>query len=172
MARVAPAWCNLWAIPQAMERLLASPKTTAVLPARLIMLALVLQGPRTGLIWDCRGGMPDPPIPRISVTKRISAAQVDEFDLAGGLTEEAGAEALEFLDGIGGEAGYLRGRDLRGRDLRGRDLRGGRGELADGGLGGGFGGVDDRHAGGHGAGDERPQQRGMGAAHDQRDRQT
>ena len=30
-------------MPQAMERLLASPKTTAVLPARLIMLSVFLQ---------------------------------------------------------------------------------------------------------------------------------
>src|SRR5208337_733055 len=48
MARVAPASCSLWAIPQAIERLLASPKTTAVLPARLIMLAFFLHGPFRG----------------------------------------------------------------------------------------------------------------------------
>jgi hypothetical protein len=32
-------------MPQAMERLLASPKTTAVLPARLIMLFFLPPGP-------------------------------------------------------------------------------------------------------------------------------
>jgi hypothetical protein len=31
-----------------MERLLASPKTTAVLPAKLIMLVHFLHGPRSG----------------------------------------------------------------------------------------------------------------------------
>src|SRR5580658_7973642 len=62
MARVAPAWWSLWAMPQAMERLLASPKTTAVLPARLIMLSLVLHGPAR---W-ARG----------RATFRISAARV------------------------------------------------------------------------------------------------
>src|SRR5450631_1120417 len=48
MANVAPAACSFWAIPQAIERLLASPKTTAVLPAKLIMLAFFLQGQCTG----------------------------------------------------------------------------------------------------------------------------
>src|SRR5271157_524773 len=48
MARVAPASCSFWAMPQAMERLLASPKTTAVLPARSIMRANFLQGPCLG----------------------------------------------------------------------------------------------------------------------------
>jgi hypothetical protein len=33
-------------MPQAMERLLASPKTTAVLPAKSIMLSFVLHGLR------------------------------------------------------------------------------------------------------------------------------
>src|ERR1035438_1088329 len=46
MASVAPAACSFWAMPQAMERLFASPKTTAVLPAKSIMLVLFLEGPR------------------------------------------------------------------------------------------------------------------------------
>ena len=33
-------------MPQAIERLLASPKTTAVLPDKSIMLVLFLDGPR------------------------------------------------------------------------------------------------------------------------------
>jgi hypothetical protein len=40
--------------------------------------------------------MPDPPTHRVSATKRISAAQVHEFDFAGRAIEEAGAEALEL----------------------------------------------------------------------------
>jgi hypothetical protein len=47
-------------MPQAMDRLLASPKTTAVLPARLIMLSLFLHGRRE---W-----LPDRAISRISAT--------------------------------------------------------------------------------------------------------
>src|ERR1039458_4322082 len=42
MARVAPASWSFWAMPHAMERLLANPKTTAVLPAKLIMLLWTL----------------------------------------------------------------------------------------------------------------------------------
>ena len=38
---------------------------------------------------------------------RISAAQVHEFDLAGGAAKKAGTEALELLDGIGSEAADL-----------------------------------------------------------------
>src|SRR5258706_14717989 len=38
MARVAPASESFWAMPQAMLRLLARPKTTATLPLRSIML--------------------------------------------------------------------------------------------------------------------------------------
>jgi len=40
----------------------------------------------------------------------ISAAEVDEFDCAGGATEEAGAETLEFFGGVGGETTDLSGR--------------------------------------------------------------
>src|SRR5215469_2954969 len=39
MARVAPASESFWAIPQAILRLLARPKTTATLPFRSIMCA-------------------------------------------------------------------------------------------------------------------------------------
>ena len=35
------------------------------------------------------------------------SAEVDEGDGAGGLAEEAGAEALKFFDGIGGEEAEL-----------------------------------------------------------------
>src|SRR5690348_14849546 len=37
MASFAPAWWSFWAMPQEMERLLASPKTTATRPSRLSM---------------------------------------------------------------------------------------------------------------------------------------
>src|SRR5581483_12472403 len=43
MARLAPAACSFCAMPQAMERLLASPNTTAVLPARSIILFFFLR---------------------------------------------------------------------------------------------------------------------------------
>src|SRR5579863_6062610 len=49
MASVAPAACNFCAMPQAMERLLASPKTTAVLPAKSIILLLFLQVLKQGI---------------------------------------------------------------------------------------------------------------------------
>jgi hypothetical protein len=37
-----------------------------------------------------------------------SAAEVDEFDLADGALQKAGTEALEFVNGVGGEAANLR----------------------------------------------------------------
>src|SRR5271157_1454065 len=122
MARVAPAACSFWAMPQAMERLLASPNTTAVLPARLIMLSFFLHGPCSGLVRLLRG-MPDQPIHRISanISRRASSAQIDQLDLAGRAAQEAGAEALEFVDGVGSEAANL---ELRARVHRGRVLRG------------------------------------------------
>ena len=41
------------------------------------------------------------------------AAEIDEGDGAGGLAEEAGAEALEFFDGVGGEEAKLGRRSKR-----------------------------------------------------------
>ena len=63
MARVAPASESFWAMPQAMLRLLARPKTTATLPVRSIMLERipfrcgcdVKDSSRGGLVL-CAGG--------------------------------------------------------------------------------------------------------------------
>ena len=67
MARVAPASWSFWAMPQAMERLLASPKTTAVLPAKLIMLLECLQL----LVPKGKRGAPPP----FRITEQICAPQ-------------------------------------------------------------------------------------------------
>src|SRR5258708_17703632 len=97
MARVAPAAWGFWAMPQAMERLLASPKTTAVLPARLIMLSCS----STARVQF--GKMPGRPSSRLTVTFRDSAAEVDEFDSADGATKETGAEAFKLFYRVAGE---------------------------------------------------------------------
>src|ERR1035438_619923 len=156
MAMVAPASCSFWAMPQAMERLLASPKTTAVLPARLIILAFFLQGPRFGEAEPTG-------LKNISYKEDIvyPAAHIDQFDLASGLVEKAGAEALKFLDGISGKAADL---DLRGRRMFFCVLQV---EEERGSLGGGLGGIDDVHSGGNGAFNQRAQQRVVRAAEDQ-----
>src|ERR1035438_5420738 len=151
MARVAPASWSFWAIPQAMERLLASPKTTAVLPARLIMLSFILQGPGKG--------ERDQPNNRISAGKGISAAEVDKLDAADGAAKKAGAEALEFLDGVGGETieDGVRGVDGVSGVEAGT-------ETAQGDLSGGFGGVDDTHSCRCGLLDQRAEEGGGGAS--------
>src|SRR3569833_433894 len=103
MARVAPAAESFWAMPHAMDRLLASPNTTAVLPDRLIMLFPV--PPRLAYgVGSCRANR----FLGYQVEFGASAAQVHQLNLAGGPAEEAGAEALELVDGIGGEAVDLR----------------------------------------------------------------
>src|SRR5579863_7801570 len=91
MASRAPAACSFCAMPQAMERLLARPKTTAVLPARLIMPVVpsVLR-----------------PLLRIPVAI-ASAAEIDEFDPAHGAAEKTRAQALKLLDRVGGKAADL-----------------------------------------------------------------
>ncbi len=93
----------------------------------------------------------------------VSAAEIDELDLADGAAEEAGAEALEFFHRVGGEAGDLW---LALQVLQMRAASALAVDEMDGGVGGGFGGVDDAHAGGDGALDERAQKRVMGAAQD------
>src|ERR1700756_1755327 len=96
MASVAPAACSFWAMPQAMERLLASPKTTAVLPAKSIIFSCFLQvGVR---------GVEGQPFLRISAVFGASAAQVDQFNVADGTLEKARTEALEFIHRVGCEA--------------------------------------------------------------------
>ena len=78
-------------MPQAMERLLASPKTTAVLPARSIILAFFLQGPRFGKTDTYR-------------LNRISASEVDKLNISDGPAKKAGTKALKLLNRIRGEA--------------------------------------------------------------------
>ena len=92
----------------------------------------------------------------------MSAAEVNQFDFAGGAAEKAGAEALELLNGIGSEATDL---VLRGRRSFLRSLPA---EEAHGGVGSGFGGVDNLHASRDRSIQERAQQRIVGAAEDQR----
>ena len=81
-----------------------------------------------------------------------SAAEVDEFDFANGTAEEAGTEALELFDGVGGEAmdfsglGFVDGAAGWARPLI---------EVGSG-FGGSLGGVDDFHSLWNGLLDERP----------------
>src|SRR6516225_7550334 len=107
MARAAPAACSFWAMPQAMERLLASPKTTAVLPARSIIAFCFLR-------VRC-GDVDGQPFLRISAVSGASAAQVDQFDFTHRTLEKARSEAPEFIYGIGGET--ANGRRARRRIL-------------------------------------------------------
>src|ERR1039457_2717571 len=137
MARVAPASWSFWAMPQAMERLLASPKTTAVLPAKSIMLILFLGGPCSGLC----GEVPGPPHFRISAGARPLAPKVDQIDGADRAAEEAWAEALDLFDGVGSEepedwmdwCWVWRGAEVLA-------------QMHDKFVGRGFGGIDDPHA--------------------------
>ncbi len=86
------------------------------------------------------------------------------MDVSYGAAEEAGAEALEFFDGVGGEAADL----CRLVIVGGAAWFGAAVDEARGGFGGGFGGVDDLHAGGDGLFDERAQKGVVGAAEDER----
>src|ERR1700733_4157251 len=111
MASVAPAACSFRAMPQAIERLLASPKTTAVLPARLIILLLFLQISPSGPRAMDRA---TEPLHRISASRvttclRVSPAQVDKFHFAYGPLQEPRAKAFELFHRIGGEAANLSG---------------------------------------------------------------
>ena len=65
------------------------------------------------------------------------AAQIHESDFGDGLAEEVGAEALKFLDRVGGIEGAGGGAGRRGRE-EGGDQGGS-------GASGGFGGVNDGH---------------------------
>src|SRR5277367_1295866 len=108
MASVAPASCSFWAMPQAMERLLASPKTTAVLPAKLIMLCRFLRNSGS------KGKTAEPP-PCVRISERISApelrspqcatavsaAEVDQFNMSHRPAQELRPQPFEFLHGIG-----------------------------------------------------------------------
>ena len=101
-------------MPQAMERLLASPKTTAVLPAKSIMLAFVLHDPYSGV--------PDQPFSRISAP--ISATQIDQPNLAHRSSQKARAQPLEFLHRVGrkkAEDRIIRGGPSAARRGRGRE---------------------------------------------------
>ena len=87
------------------------------------------------------------------------------MDVAYGAAEEAGAEALEFFDGVGGEAAEARigwSLSVVPRGLARPLMR--RAAV----VGGGFGGVDDLHAGRDGSFDERAQERVVGASEDER----
>src|SRR6266568_2133309 len=91
MARVAPAVCSFWAMPQAMERLLASPKTTAVLPAKSIMLVVFLQCLHS--VWEVER----------QPSSRISAVTLESAAVAGTpgflCFNSFGASAPECMDG-------------------------------------------------------------------------
>ena len=87
MASVAPAACSFWAMPHAMERLLASPKTTAVLPAKSIMLILFLDGPRDvrrscgqPLEYQPEFGRDGPGDPALA--PGVQPPKIDQLDLA------------------------------------------------------------------------------------------
>ena len=103
--------------------------------------------------------MPDPPF------LRISAAQVHKLDFAYGPTQKARAKAFEFLHRVSRKAAQIRIHGfLTGRTRQPNAMA----ELEHCGFGGGFGGVNDPHAGRHRPFNQRPQQRVMRAAKNQR----
>src|ERR1039458_1528731 len=114
MARVAPASWSFWAMPHAMERLFASPKTTAVLPAKLIMLLRTLQ------ISNSKGETAESP-PAFRIPERFSfadakrgssaepdlPAKIDQLNMPDRAPEEPRAQALEFLNRVSGKAPHF-----------------------------------------------------------------
>src|SRR5579863_5619926 len=74
-------------MPQAMDRLLASPKMTAVFPFRSIMRACSLRAPNASSA-------------ALKPFPRISAAQIDQVDVSHGLAKEARPKPFEFLHRI------------------------------------------------------------------------
>ena len=94
--------------------------------------------------------------------RTCSATEVDELDVAYGAAEEAGAEALEFFDGVGGEESedWIR----RGRLGWCAEVAA---EIHDELVGRGFGGVDDLHPGRNCAFDDRLEEWIVGASEDE-----
>lgn len=93
----------------------------------------------------------------------LLAAEVNELYFAYWAAEETGAEAFEFFDGIGSEAVDL-GWMVVACAVGGFGLAV---EHTRGGFGSGFGGVDDIHACGYRAFDQRTQERIVGTPEDE-----
>src|SRR5580658_144078 len=125
MASVAPAACSFCAMPQAMERLLASPKTTAILPERSIMMGSFLHYPRGERADSASAFLGSHPCDRKTwkgwgteifrlgasePSNRLSAAQVDQFHLANWPPKKTRPQPFEFFNRVGREATDLRGR--------------------------------------------------------------
>src|SRR5271170_7751499 len=100
MARLTPAAWSLWAMAQAMLRLLARPKTTAVRPSRLSMfysLDLFYASSETQVSTS----RPSASASVSTRTIRISASEVDQLHFGNGLAEETGTEFAKLGNGVG-----------------------------------------------------------------------